>query len=168
MGDEVLKDLIEEIVDDPKFTEGVAWVRRHFHVDEVIVKEGEVGKSLFYIEEGRLRVSVHVELEEYVKAQPGITDLVPGEIFGETCLQESRQRTASVIAITDGCLLEIDGERLGVYLDDRPILGYLFFKKLFEIIFERMKRGNHMIEYLLAWGLKGPGIDTPLQTERTK
>jgi len=159
-----LKNIINDITDDPKFAEGVAWVRRHFHANEIIVKEGEVGKSLFFIEEGKLRVSVHVELEDHRKVQPGISDLEPGEIFGETCLHESRVRTASIIAITDGCLLEIDGERLSIYLDDRPIMGYLFFKEMFEIIFERMNRGNHTIEYLLAWGLKAHGIDSHLQT----
>jgi CRP-like cAMP-binding protein len=167
-GYKVLKDSIKELVDDPKFAEGVAWVRRHFQANETIVKEGELGKSLFFIEEGKLRVSVHVELEERRRVRPGIGDLGKGEIFGETCLYELRVRTASVIAITDGCLLEIDGERLSLYLDDHPIQGYLFFKRLFEILFERMNRGNHMVEYLLAWGLKVHGIDTYLQTGRIK
>lgn len=167
-GYKVLKDSIKDIVDDPKFTEGVAWVRRHFQVNETVVKEGELGRSLFFIEEGKLRVSVHVELEERRRVQPGISDLGQGEIFGETCLYESRVRTASVIAITDGSLLEIDGEKLNVYLNGHPTQGYLFFRRLFEILFERMDRGNHTIEYLLAWGLKAHGIDTYLQSEGIK
>ena len=163
-----MKDSIKDIVDDPQFIEDVAWVRRHFQANEIIVKEGEMGKSLFFIEEGKLRVSVHVELEERRRVQPGIGDLEQGAVFGETCLYESRLRTASVIAITDGCLLELDGERLSVYLDEHPIQGYLFFKKMFKIIFERMNRGNHTIEYLLAWGLKVHGIDTHLQAGQIK
>jgi len=161
-GYKVLKHSIEKIIADPQFVEGIAWVRRHFQANETIVKEGEVGKSLFFIEEGQLRVSVHVELEEHRKVQPGISDLDQGAIFGETCLFESRVRTASVIAITDGCLLELDGERLSVYLDGHPSRGYLFFKQLFEIIFERLNHGNRTIESLLAWGLKAHGIDTHL------
>ncbi len=167
-GYKILKDSIKEIVGDLNFTEGVAWVRRHFLANEVIVKEGELGKSLFFIEEGKLRVSIHVELEERRKVQPGISDLEQGEIFGETCLYESRLRTASVIAITDGCLLEIDGEKLNAYLNNHPVQGYWFFRRLFEILFERMDRNNHTIEYLLAWGLKAHGIDTYLQTDQTK
>lgn len=163
-----MKDLIKDIVDDPQFTEGVAWVRRHFQANETVVKEGELGKSLFFIEEGMLRVSVHVELEERRRVQPGISDLEQGAIFGETCLYESRVRTASVIAVTEGCLLELDGERLSVYLDAHPVQGYLFFKGMFKIIFERMNRGNRTIESLLAWGLKAHGIDTHLQAEPIK
>ena len=149
-----MENLIKEIVNDPKFIQGVAWKRWHFHANETIVKEGDVAKSLFFIENGQLRVSVHVELEERRNITTGVGDLGKGDLFGDTCLHESSVRTASVIAITDGCLLEINGERLGEYLDAHPIKGYAFYKKLFEILFKRLSNGNRRIEYLLAWGLK--------------
>ncbi len=143
-------------------------MRRPFQANETIAKEGELGKSLFFIEAGKLRVSIHVELEERRKVQPGISDLQPGAIFGEACLYESAVRTASVTALTDGCLLELDGERLSAYLDAHPIQGYGFYKKLFDIIFERLNHGNRTIECLLAWGLKAHGIDIHLQAEHIK
>ena len=149
-----MENLIKEIVNDPKFTQGLAWKRWHFRADDVIVKEGDVAKSLFFIEDGQLRVSVHVELEERRNMKTGVGDLEKGDIFGDTCLHESSVRTASVIAITDGCLLEINGEKLNEYLDAHPIKGYAFYKKLFEILFKRLNNGNRRIEYLLAWGLK--------------
>jgi len=149
-----LERLIKGIVNDPKFIQGVAWKRWHFHADEIIVKEGDVAKSLFFIEKGQLRVSIHVELEERRNITTGVGDLGKGDLFGDTCLHESSVRTASVIAITDGCLLEINGERLGEYLDAHPSKGYSFYKKLFEILFKRLNNGNRRIEYLLAWGLR--------------
>jgi CRP-like cAMP-binding protein len=149
-----LERLIKGIVNDPKFIQGVAWKRWHFHADEIIVKEGDVAKSLFFIEKGQLRVSMHVELEERRNITTGVGDLGKGDLFGDTCLHESSVRTASVIAITDGCLLEINGERLGEYLDAHPRKGYSFYKKLFEILFKRLSNGNRRIEYLLAWGLR--------------
>ncbi|MFI3187322.1 MAG: cyclic nucleotide-binding domain-containing protein [Methylococcaceae bacterium] len=157
-----MKVALKNIIDAPEFTEGTAWVRRHFQANETIVKEGEAGKSLFFIEEGILRVSVHVELDEHRGIQPGIGDLKQGSIFGETCLYQSRPRTASVVAISDGCLLEIDGEKLSVYLDAHPIHGYFFYKRLYEVIFDRLNSANHTIESLLAWGLKAHGLDTHL------
>jgi CRP-like cAMP-binding protein len=149
-----LKNLIKEIVDDPKFIQGVAWRRWYFNANDVVVKEGDVAKSLFLVENGELRVSVHVELEERRNIKTGVGDLKKGDLFGDTCLHESSVRTASVIAVTDGCLLEINGEKLGEYLDAHPNKGYMFYKKLFEILFERLSNGNRRIEYLLAWGLK--------------
>ncbi|MGZ4956331.1 MAG: Crp/Fnr family transcriptional regulator [Methylobacter sp.] len=149
-----MERLIKGIVNDPKFIQGVAWKRWHFHADEIIVKEGDVAKSLFFIEKGQLRVSMHVELEERRNITTGVGDLGKGDLFGDTCLHESSVRTASVIAVTDGCLLEINGERLGEYLDAHPGKGYSFYKKLFEILFKRLSNGNRRIEYLLAWGLR--------------
>ena len=75
----------------------------------------------------------NVELEKQKHIQPGIWELEAGEIFGEIALYETQVRTASVRATTDGCLIEINGEKLGIYLDAHPSLGYLFYKDLFEI-----------------------------------
>lgn len=149
-----MENIINDIIKDPKFVKGIAWNRWEFYANETIVKEGDVGKSLFFIESGQLRVSVHVELEERRNINTGLGDLGKGDLFGDTCLHKSSIRTASVIAVTDGCLLEINGEKLGWYLDENPKKGYLFYKKLFEILFERLTNGNRRIEYLLAWGLK--------------
>jgi CRP/FNR family transcriptional regulator, cyclic AMP receptor protein len=157
-----LKNSIENIINDPTFLEGLAWKYRQFYAHEIIVHKGEAGKSFFFIEEGMLRVTVHVEIEERRNIQAGISDLEKGDFFGEISLFESRIRTASVTAITDGCLLEFDGELLGAYLDKHPVQGYLFFKKLFEILILRGTSGIHRVESLMAWGLKAHGISKHL------
>ena len=146
-----MENLIKQIIDDPAF---FAWKRWNFYAGDVIVKEGDVGKSLFFVESGQLKVSVHVELEQRRNVKTSVGDLGKGDLFGDTCLHESSVRTASVIAVTDGCLVEINGDKLGEYLDAHPAKGYLFYKKLFEILFSRLTNGNRRIEYLLAWGLK--------------
>jgi len=146
-----VENLIKQIIDDPAF---FAWKRWNFYAGDVIVKEGDVGKSLFFVESGQLKVSVHVELEQRRNVKTSVGDLGKGDLFGDTCLHESSVRTASVIAVTDGCLVEINGDKLGEYLDAHPAKGYLFYKKLFEILFSRLTNGNRRIEYLLAWGLK--------------
>ena len=110
----------------------------------------------------QLRVTVHVEVQERRNIQAGISDLEEGDFFGEISLFESRIRTASVTAITDGRLLEFDGEMLSAYLDKNPVQGYLFFKHLFETLIIRMTSGIHKIESLMAWGLKAHGISKHL------
>lgn len=158
----ILKNLIQDIISDVTFSEFVAWRRFHFHANEVIIQEGETGKSLYFIEEGNLRLTVMVMLENQRHMQTGLCDVSHGDIFGEGCLYQSQQHKASVTAISDGCLLEINGERLSIYLDAHPIRGYLFFKKLFETLTERLNRANHRVEHLLAWGLKAHDISKHL------
>ncbi|CAA9889503.1 CarD family transcriptional regulator [Candidatus Methylobacter favarea] len=149
-----MKISIEEMLNDAEFPEGIAWNRRCFHANEIIVREGEVGRTLFIVEEGIVRVTIQVQVGAQKNLKPGISDLGKDDIFGEVCLYKSHVRNATVTAVTDGRLLEVDGERLSIYLDAHPIQGYLFYKSLFEVLLERVNCGNHRIEYLLAWGLK--------------
>ena len=154
-----VKNHIDTIIQDPRLTEKVAWNRHYFEPNEFVVREGESGDSLFFIESGQLRVSGHVELGNKQGISPGIADLFTGGIFGEICLYESHIRNASVITVTETTLLELDGKRLSVYLDDNPVTGYLFYKSLFEIMISRLNRANQRVENLLAWGLKAHGIE---------
>lgn len=153
---------INEIIQDPQFPEGVAWKRRDFKANETIVQEGSEGRSLFVIESGTVRVTARVVLENDRRVQPGICDLEAGELFGELGLFENHPRSASVMAVTDGQLVEIDGEQLSQYLDTHPEIGYRVLKELFGTVIERLTKANRRIEYLFGWGLKAHGIDRHL------
>jgi len=157
-----MKDILKEIMDDPDFPKNSAWKRRCFKKNEIIVKEGDDGGSLFFVEEGKLRVSGSIELEEKKHIQAGIWELKESDVFGEIALYTSQSRTASVKAITDGCLLEFNGKMLGHYLDEHPDTGYLFYKKMFAVIIARLNRANHRVNDLFAWGLKVHDIEKHL------
>jgi CRP-like cAMP-binding protein len=154
-----LKDIILPILHDSAFLQGTAWNYRLFQVNEVIIHTGEISKYLYLVEQGKLRVTVQVELERQKNMRPGICDLEAGDIFGETSLHQNHTRTASVTGISDGRLIEIDAEHFIDYLDTHSAQGYLFFKKLFGILVDRMHRGNQRFESLLAWGLKVHDIE---------
>jgi len=151
-----------DIINDPSFSEHVAWERRQFHANDFIIKEGEKGGSLFFVESGNLRMTVQVGLENQRHMQTGLCELGVADIFGEACLYQAQLRNASVMAVSDGALLEINGARLSIYLDAHPIQGYLFYKKLFETLNERLLHANHRVEHLLAWGLRVHGISQHL------
>lgn len=158
IGEILLNNTIRDILADPHFPEGTAWIRQHFKQDETIIREGEEGRTLFYIESGKVRVTGQVKLEQEHKVQTGLSDLQLGDIFGEICLYKSQMRTATVKAISDVDIIEIDGEILSLYLDAHPVLGYLFLKDLFEILIVRLDRANHRVEDIFSWGLKAHGI----------
>ena len=152
-------ELLDRITRDAGFPEGSAWWRYRFEPNEVIVREGEQGASLYVVKQGRLRVTGRVELEQKRYVQPGICDLQEGDLFGEHCLFEPGHRSASVVGLTQGELLEIDGIRLGGYLDLHPDLGYVLLKRMFVTSSRRLGRANQRVEHLFAWGLKAHGID---------
>ncbi len=157
-----MNQTLKEILADPEFKEGEAWFRHAFNAQDVLVKEGDNGNTLFVIEKGSLRVSGQVGLEQKKQLQAGFCDLKEGDIFGESCLHEIHRRTATVTAISEGCAWEIVGDKLSAYFEKHPEHGFLFYKKLFVILTERMNSANHRIENLLAWGLRAHDIERHL------
>lgn len=154
-----MKHILDEILRHSQLPEGVAWSRKSYKAGEKIVEKGRLGNTLFLIEAGMARVLGGVEIEDNVRLTPGLCDLKAGAIFGDICLYEARLRTASVVALTDICILEIRGDMLSVYLDDHPVDGYLFLKRLFEIMAVRLELANERVDKLLAWGIKAHDID---------
>ncbi|MGY6277097.1 Crp/Fnr family transcriptional regulator [Methylomonas sp. MgM2] len=154
-----MKLILDEILSSPQFAEGLTWKRRWYKAGEKIIEKGEVGGSLFLVETGTVRVLGETELNGNIRVSPGLCDLETGALFGDICLYGPHRRTATVVALTDGCVLEIQSESLSVYLDDHPIQGYLFLKALFEIMVKRLEVANERIDKLLAWGIKVHDID---------
>ncbi len=157
-----MKEILEKIVQDPEFQEGKAWQRRCFSKKESIIKQGEEGGSLFFIEQGCLRVSEKIPIDKEKNIQAGIWELDKDDVFGEIALNSNQRRTASVIALTSGCLVEINGLELEKYLEKHPEIGYQFYKSLFIILSDRLNRANHRVNDLFAWGLKMHDIDKHL------
>lgn len=66
-----------------------------FERDTVIVQEGEPGDRVFFVCEGRVRVT-----KEHQTAAPvPLAEFGPGDYFGEMSLVESVARSASVVAV---------------------------------------------------------------------
>lgn len=154
-----MKTILDEILTSPEFVEGDAWHRRMYKASEKIIEKGDLGSSLFFIEKGQVRVLGGAEIEGKTKVSPGLCDLQAGSLFGDICLYGIHRRTATVMALTDACVLEIRSDRLGSYLDNHPVQGYLFLKALFKIMALRVELANDRIEKLLAWGIKAHDID---------
>jgi len=154
--------ILNNILNDPDFLEDSAWFRHCFQTDEVIINEGDEGGSLFLIEQGKLRVSGNVSLEKHKQIQMGIWELAAGDVFGELALHQKQLRRSSVRAISDGCLVEIKGDKLLSYLETHPPQGYLFYKEIFEVLVTRLNRANHRVNDLFAWGLKVHEIEPHL------
>lgn len=111
---------------------------RRFAPGETIVREGDRGSSMFLVESGRLGVSVHGTVGESQR----LAVLEPGAAFGEISLLTGDPRTATVRALTEATLLEIDKTTLSPILRDNPsICGMLELTMQ-----ERMKRSADALE----------------------
>jgi CRP/FNR family transcriptional regulator, cyclic AMP receptor protein len=78
-------------------------VERRFDAGATIVAEGEPGRSMFVVHSGDLVVSKLGDSSRSIR----MTDLGPGDFFGEMTLIEMQNRSATVIAQTDTVLYEL-------------------------------------------------------------
>jgi CRP-like cAMP-binding protein len=154
-----MKAIVDTLISNPLLAEGVAWQRYNFDVGEVIIRKGDLGDSLFFLEEGCVRVLGLAELSDNQFINPGLCDLSPGIVFGDVCLFNPQERTATVVALTQVQIIEINAAILRCYLDEHPVEGYFFLKSLFLTMTNRLALANHRVEHLLAWGVKAHDID---------
>ncbi len=89
---------------------------RRFAAGETIVREGDRGLSMFIVESGRLGVSVHGKVGQSQR----LAVLEEGAAFGEISLLTGDPRSATVRALTEATLLEIDKSTLSPILRENP------------------------------------------------
>jgi CRP-like cAMP-binding protein len=108
-----------------------------FAEGEIIVREGDTTSSMFLIVDGRVAVSARGGAGSSQK----LAVLEPGAAFGEISLLTGEPRIATVRALTEATLVEIDKETLAPILQANPAL----VEKLDAIIQARRRETAHRI-----------------------
>ena len=84
--------------------------------DEIIIREGDPGKHIFFLELGRCRVTSHVEGDN---REFELGDIEPGGYFGEIAALSGEGRRATVRATEDSKLYRITPDLLPQKTVDR-------------------------------------------------
>jgi len=121
---------------DPKAfltTAGIGRTVYHCRPKHAIFSQGDRAEAIFYIQEGRVRLSV---LSKQGK-EATIGLLGPGDFLGEGCLASTQPiRLATATAVTECTLLEITKEEMLLALHEQHELSDLFVGYL-------VQRHNH-------------------------
>ena len=96
--------------------------RKLFRKSEVIIKQGEVGDEIYFIEDGQ----VHVFLEPNGSKAKCIAHLYRHQFFGEMALLGDGIRTATVVAEKDTIVLAIKKQDFAEISAEVPMLMYYF------------------------------------------
>ena len=82
---------------------------------ECVFREGDMDSSVYVIEAGRFTVYRHWNGKDYRLREHG-----PGDFFGEMALMDCKPRSATVVAETNGHLIQITATQLGELYEFRP------------------------------------------------
>ncbi len=83
-------------------------VERRFEAGATVVAEGEPGRSMFIVQSGELVVSKQTDSGHVVR----MSNLGPGDFFGEMTLIEMQNRSATVVAEGPTVLYELTARKL--------------------------------------------------------
>jgi CRP-like cAMP-binding protein len=101
-----------------------------FAPGEAIVREGDLGETLFVVLEGEGKV---------VRGSRKVGAVLPGDFFGELSAIDGAPRTASVVAVTRMRVLRLFRRHLMSLLDDEPQVTL----KLLDGIVRRFRQVDH-------------------------
>ena len=126
-----------------------ATVRRvTFSRGVVIMREGDVGDTMYFFAEGEVELTQKLTLKTgrygFSQAEKSMVRLRAGAVsfFGDMALFESAPRSATIIAAADCVLYEItrnDFERLSA---EHPTLGYKIMRRIAPVLCQRIRHSN--------------------------
>jgi len=94
--------------------------RRAFAAGETLIAAGEPGRSMFVMSEGLVSVRLAHEAGEL-----DVAAFSPGDFFGEMSLLTGEPRSATVVAVTETVVFEIDKSDIELLLEATPAAAEL-------------------------------------------
>ncbi len=108
-----------------------------FKAGDYVMKEGEIGTDVFFVKEGTLEVFK----KDNNGSEISITTIKAGEMVGEMSLLFNKNRTASVIAMTECLILSIPKEKFESVISTLP----KWFKVFFETTVSRIEDTTRLL-----------------------
>src|SRR4029453_4542353 len=99
-----------------------------FHKNQHVFEQGDVADAVFYIQEGKVKLTV---LSEQGK-EAVVAILEPGQFFGEGCLNGHPLRIATTTALDDCVITCITKADMIATLHSEPEFAELFMSHLFD------------------------------------
>ncbi len=155
---QTLKDLLNH----NEFVENYHWKTRQFDANQAVIVEGESHQQIFVVLNGRLMVSGDMEIADGKRISPGLYQLKQGEEFGHFGFFDNQPHCATVKTITPCELAIVDVEKLKLFFEKHPDVGYMIVQSWMAALLPRLREGNRRVVNLLGWGLKAHNIDKEL------
>ncbi len=116
---------------------------RHYAAGEAVFWKGEPGVGMYIVQKGKVAVFVG---EDAANPEYVLATLEDGDFFGELALLDDSPRSASVAATEPTELIGIFRPDLFSLFERRPALGVLVLRQLAQMVGERLKHTNDVLE----------------------
>ncbi len=139
---EIFSDFTENTEDNLRILKKIchALETKTFSKGDVIIKEGDIGNTLYILHTGSVQVKRNTQGNE----QFAVVNLSADQnvFFGEIALIDSDRRSASVVALENCRTLCLDGSTFKTLCDEEPLLGYRATYRIARRIASSLRRLN--------------------------
>lgn len=143
----IFKDLTDQEI------ESIAQIMTHreFHTGDTIMKEGELGDSMYIIADGEVQVVKALTMkfgeDDFREAEKTLTVLKADDhvVIGEMALITTAARSATITASTDCTLYEITRDDFLNLGQAKPELGFKVTIRLAELVSLRLKTSDETV-----------------------
>jgi CRP/FNR family cyclic AMP-dependent transcriptional regulator len=97
-----------------------------FHKDQHVFEQGDVADTVFYIQKGKVKLTV---LSEQGK-EAVVAILGPGQFFGEGCMNGHKLRISTTTVMEDSVITSVTKESMLAALHDEPKFSEMFMAYL--------------------------------------
>jgi len=118
-----------DIVFDPKdflAKVGDGRTTAEYHKNQTVFSQGSAANSVFYIQKGKVKITV---VSEHGK-EAVVAILGKDEFFGEGCLAGQPRRVATAVAMTECEIMEIESDAIVRVLHEQPAFSEMFLTHL--------------------------------------
>jgi CRP-like cAMP-binding protein len=117
------------------------FIERRVKNGEVIIKEGEIGSSMFFIIDSEVKI-----FRTHLGKEIELAVLKSGNFFGEMALLDEFPRSASVSAIGDCVLYELSKDNFKDIIEKYPSLGVKVTLTIANELSKRIRIANVRVE----------------------
>jgi CRP-like cAMP-binding protein len=118
---------------------------RRVPAGEIVIAEGDPGRSMFVVHSGELEVRRQGHSGELIHT----ADLGPGDFFGEMTLIQMQNRSATVVATTAAVLYELTAKNLYAYYKADMHAYVIVLQNVNRELCRRVRRADERVAELL-------------------
>jgi CRP/FNR family cyclic AMP-dependent transcriptional regulator len=114
----------------------------------VIMREGDVGETMFFFAEGEVEVTQKLTLKAgrqgFSQGEKSVVRLKASSVsfFGDMALFEREPRSATITAVEDCLLYEISRDDFERLCGANPALGFKIMRRIASVLCQRIRRSN--------------------------
>ena len=114
------------------------------NANELLLKENQITRSLFLIEDGEATIYLAKGMkEEEIRVNK------PGEMFGEMSFLDGKLHSANVKAKTDMKLLIIRKNEFDNMIKKNPIIGVKLYQNFVKVLLDMVRQTNRKVKELM-------------------